>query len=72
MGFTNDIKLIDHAHTQMAIDQAFRKMIDQLGPEDSLLIYYSGHGNLDRQTKGGGWISSTPKPVTPPRTRTMP
>jgi hypothetical protein len=64
-GFTNDIKLIDHEATQKAIDQAFRKLIDQLGPEDSLLIYYSGHGDLDRQTKGGWWIPSDAKAGDP-------
>jgi len=55
-GFKNSIKLLDQQATRKAIDQAFRKMIEELTPADSLFIYYAGHGDLDRLTKDGWWV----------------
>jgi hypothetical protein len=55
-GFENTIRLLDQQATRKAIDQTFRKMIEELTPADSLLIYYAGHGDLDRLTKDGWWV----------------
>jgi hypothetical protein len=54
--FMNPIQLLDQQATRKAIDQAFRKMIEELTTADSLFIYFAGHGDLDRLTKDGWWV----------------
>ena len=56
------IKIIKNKQaTKKAIDKAFREKIDFLGENDSLLIYFAGHGEIDRQVGGGWWIPSDAK-----------
>ncbi|MEM5788641.1 MAG: DUF4384 domain-containing protein, partial [Syntrophobacteraceae bacterium] len=63
--FSSTIKLLDQQATKKAIDQAFRKMIEESKPEDSVLIYYAGHGELDRLTKDGWWVPYDAKASDP-------
>lgn len=50
-------ELTDENATQDAIDSAFSSLQSLLGPNDNLLIYYAGHGILDRQLEGRGyWV----------------
>jgi len=44
------------AATERNIKGAIRELGQQLTSEDSLLIYYAGHGQLDSFTKEGAWI----------------
>jgi len=49
------IELYDSDATSAGIRQLFGRLIDTVGPADSVLIYYAGHGYTDRfQT--GFWI----------------
>jgi hypothetical protein len=59
--------LKDHKATKEAIYQAIRKLVSSTKPDDSVLIYYAGHGDLDRLTNEGWWIPADAKggyPVT--------
>ena len=50
-------ELYDERATQDNIDSVFRLLIDKLTPADNLVVYYAGHGILDKQFKGVGyWI----------------
>lgn len=49
------ISLIDHNATAQSLINAFRNLYYQLEEEDSLLIYYAGHGYLD-EFDIGSWI----------------
>ena len=64
----NDIKLLlDHEATKGSIFRALRKLVSSTKPDDSVLIYYAGHGDLDSLTNDGWWIPSDAKggdPVT--------
>jgi len=44
------------AFTERNIKGAIRELGTTLTREDSLLIYYAGHGQLDSFTKEGTWI----------------
>jgi len=49
------IELYDEEANSAGIRQLFGKLVDTIGPTDSVLIYYAGHGHIDRfQT--GFWI----------------
>jgi formylglycine-generating enzyme required for sulfatase activity len=48
----NVIELYDKDATKKKIMQAFRKLVKGLRPQDSLLIYYSGHGYLSEADVG--------------------
>lgn len=37
-------------------------LVERLTPNDNLLIYYAGHGHLDKATGQGYWLPSTAKP----------
>ena len=53
-GFADVRLVLDATRTDMlnAFDDALRK----LGPADNLLIYYAGHGVLDRGSERGYWL----------------
>ncbi|MCP4031186.1 MAG: caspase family protein, partial [Herbaspirillum sp.] len=55
-GFKDITVLKDRQATKSAIIRAFRSCIRNLGPNDSLLIYYAGHGELDRLVGDGWWV----------------
>jgi formylglycine-generating enzyme required for sulfatase activity len=42
--------------TKRKIYQALRRLSSKAKPDDSILIYYAGHGDLDRHYKSGWWI----------------
>jgi hypothetical protein len=59
--------LLDHNATKEGIYQALRKLASSAKPDDNVLIYYAGHGDLDRLTNDGWWIPVDAKggnPVT--------
>jgi hypothetical protein len=59
--------LLDRKATKEAIYRALRSLASSTEADDSVLIYYAGHGDLDRLTKDGWWIPVDAKggdPVT--------
>lgn len=59
------IELYNENATRKNILAALRDLTKRVKPEDSLLIYYAGHGHIDSITKKGSWIpveSSTDDP----------
>jgi flagellar basal body-associated protein FliL len=54
-GFQVEMMLEGQA-TKSAVYNKLRKLAANLKPDDSLLIYYAGHGDLDRQYNDGWWI----------------
>lgn len=65
-GFTTEL-LLDQNATRKAIYQALRDLVISSKADDSVLIYYAGHGDLDRTFDDGWWIPSDAKggdPVT--------
>jgi hypothetical protein len=42
--------------THVEILTGLRELQQQLGEEDNLLIYFAGHGELDKATKDGYWL----------------
>jgi len=55
-GFSEITFLINEDASRYNIDRLFRKKIAKLNSDDNLLIYFSGHGDIDRQLGGGWWI----------------
>jgi len=49
-------ELYDADATRSNILNTLRNLAKQVKPEDSLLIYYASHGNLDSITKEGSWV----------------
>jgi hypothetical protein len=59
--------LLDRDATREAIYRALRSLASSIETDDSVLIYYAGHGDLDRLTNDGWWIPADAKggnPVT--------
>ena len=59
------IELYDENATRRNILGALRDLTKKIKPDDSLLIFYAGHGHIDNITKKGSWIpveSSTDDP----------
>jgi formylglycine-generating enzyme required for sulfatase activity len=59
------IELLDDKATRKNILAAFRDLAKKVKPEDSLLVFYAGHGHIDQITGKGSWIpveSSTDDP----------
>jgi uncharacterized caspase-like protein len=59
--------LLDRKATKEAIYQALRNLASSTKSDDSVLIYYAGHGDLDRTYNDGWWIPSDARggnPVT--------
>jgi len=53
---TDFLELYNEAATKAGIMRLFGKLIDVAKPEDSILIYYAGHGHLDKVSNTGFWI----------------
>lgn len=49
-------KLIDEQCTKEGIDSVFRELITRLTEVDNLIVYYAGHGIMDKQVNEGYWI----------------
>ena len=59
--------LLDRKATRKAIYQALRNLASSAKPDENVLIYYAGHGDLDRISEDGWWIPADAKggdPVT--------
>ncbi len=54
--------LFDEAATRENIISVLDQMIEKVGPNDKVLIYYSGHGHLNRKTGKGFWIPYDAQP----------
>lgn len=52
----NLITLFDEEATRENIISRLDEFVNLVGPEDKVLIYYSGHGHLNRKTQKGYWI----------------
>ena len=48
--------LLDRKATKKVIYRALRSLASSTRPNDSILIYYAGHGDLDRTYDDGWWI----------------
>ena len=48
--------LLDREATKEAIYRELRNLTESTKPNDSVLIYFAGHGDLDRTYDGGWWI----------------
>jgi WD40 repeat protein len=52
-----DVKLItDENATRSNIYNTLRDYVNQVGPQDNFMIYYSGHGHFDELLNEGYWI----------------
>lgn len=58
-GFTTTV-LLDAGRSQ--IMNGFNKVREQLGPDDSLLIYYAGHGEFDKAVGKAYWLPTNAQP----------
>jgi formylglycine-generating enzyme required for sulfatase activity len=54
-GFTVEM-VIEKQATRKQIYNSLRRLAYEATPNDSVLIYYAGHGDLDRQYNDGWWI----------------
>ena len=50
------VELTDEKATRKNILGAFRDLAKKVRPDDSLLVYYAGHGHIDSITGKGSWI----------------
>lgn len=49
-------EIYDTDATKLAIIELFKKVIQEVKPHDSVLIFYAGHGHLDEVSGTGFWI----------------
>lgn len=52
----NIVELIDKDATRKNIITTLRKLAEVVKQNDSLIIFYAGHGHLDPLTKEGSWV----------------
>lgn len=57
--------LLNQQATRKAIYQALRNLASSSKPDESVLIYYAGHGDLDRTYDDGWWIPADAKGGNP-------
>lgn len=50
------ILLLDHQATRKAINQKLRELAANSTSDESVLIYYAGHGEFDRVLNDGWWV----------------
>ncbi|WP_170110166.1 caspase family protein [Flavilitoribacter nigricans] len=50
------LTILDEAATRRNIIVTLDQLQHKIGPQDKLLIYYSGHGHLNKETGKGYWI----------------
>jgi uncharacterized caspase-like protein len=50
------IELYDEDATRSNILAKLRYLANRVGPDDSIVIFYAGHGHMDSITKSGSWI----------------
>jgi basic membrane protein A len=53
---TDFLELYNENATKAAIIRLFNRLIAETVPEDSVLIFYAGHGHLDETSNTGFWI----------------
>jgi hypothetical protein len=56
-----DVVLLGDASRAEILD-ALDEAVEELTPSDNLLIYYAGHGHLDKDTDEGFWLPVTARP----------
>jgi hypothetical protein len=54
--FSNVILLKNEQATRSNIYKSLRSLIEQITPQDNLVIYYSGHGHFDELLNEGYWV----------------
>nr|MBI3612801.1 ankyrin repeat domain-containing protein [Nitrospirota bacterium] len=57
-GFSRErvIELLNEKATRANIEDALFQLSQQAGPEDSVFIYYAGHGQIDLKSQRGYWV----------------
>lgn len=60
-GFRDVILLTDAQATTSNITQSLRDLVNQTKKDDSVLIYYAGHGELEKITGSGYWVPHNAK-----------
>ena len=50
------VEIYNNSATRAEIIETFRKLMERLNEEDSLIIYFSGHGDYDDMMNMGYWI----------------
>ena len=66
-GFKKDriIELLNEQGTRTNIEEALFQLGQKAGPEDSVLIYYAGHGQYDKDGRLGWWVPVEGQPGKP-------
>jgi hypothetical protein len=54
--FSNVVMLKNEQATRSNIYKSLRSLIEQITPQDNLVIYYSGHGHYDELLNEGYWV----------------
>ncbi len=66
-GFRRDriIELLNEQATRTGIEDALFRLGQEAGPEDSVFIYYAGHGQTDTEKLRGWWVPVEGKEKSP-------